>query len=394
LGVLLHEISDFFVSTGIVTMLSVAKLLSLMAVVLHYIACGWYLMGKESGEPSETWIGEWQGLTNPDFYLVSFHWAIAQFTPAPISIGPKNRLERLFNVGMIFMGVAVVSSIVGSLTALISQSRQKSYQRIVEEETLRKFLIANNISQELARRIQYHSKQRHSRKKFVTEDMIPVLSTLPDYLRRDMRYEVNMNILSFAPFFIGLNDAQVVAVRILCDVGVKNSPVDKGSVPFYTNTPCSSVYFISTGQFTYSPDSSIGVHALEVAQRELQHGDYLSEAVLWCKWEHQGMLEAASVGSMQIISHKTFGQIMAEHYEAHQFCCEYASRFLRKMTQQVNTHSNLDDLFHPEISFLDEALDRRVVEMSSSRRRSLMSSGSVAQERINQTRSGRSETEQ
>lgn len=367
LGNLCRDVSDFILSAHVLSMLNVVKLLALMAIVLHYIACMWYMIGKETGQSQESWLTEWldKGYSSQDFYLISFHWAIAQFTPAPIPFGPVNQRERFFNVCALFIGVAVVSSIIGSLTALISQSRQKAYEQIVQDDALRKFLMDNQVTQELGRRITRFCKRGHGKEMRMTEDMLPMLQTLPGYLRKDMRFEVHMGKLGVCPFLQALNEVQEVALRSLCDTGIIERPVDNGSVPFYNDTECANLYFLLFGHFVYLPNAertsscwstSRNKDVLDVQTRELHgslhHGNFLCEPALWCKWRHQGLLQANSSGLLLILSTKTFGQIMSEHPGALIFCCEHAQAFIQEMLACHASNKAIDDLFHP---FEDEA---------------------------------------
>merc|ERR1712129_490967 len=104
--------------------------------------------------------------------------------------------------------------------------------------------------------------------------------------------------------------------------------VDKGGVPLYRGALCMNVFFISSGDFVYFPNSAAHFHSLEVDAHQMKHGDYLCEAALWCKWRHQGFLEAASSGALHTIPVKSFCDIMVDHAEAHVFCCDFASKFL------------------------------------------------------------------
>lgn len=361
------DISVMIMSSQTLAASKLLKLLAIMAVVLHYIACAWYLLGRTSGEPHETWLGEWidRGFSQMDFYLISFHWAIAQFTPAPISIAPVNQQERAFNVCAVLLGVAVVSSIIGSLTAVISQFRQKAAEKIEDEDNLRKFLQDNDVTLELRRRITHFFAQAQGKGGRVTEDMLPLLNVLPGYLRIDMRYEVHMHKLSVSPVLTCLKDAHEHVLKGVCDSGVVERTVDNGSTPFYSDTECASLYFLLQGRFAYYSEvenntqvqSQVGtmnngvsngvspVHHVE--SHYLHPGEYLCEPALWCQWMHQGQLQASSNGMLLVLSTTAFSKIVAKHRGALSFCCEHAGVYIHCMQERRSQGEVVDDLFHP-----------------------------------------------
>merc|ERR1740121_581169 len=93
-------------------------------------------------------------------YLISFHWTLAQFLPAPNDDHPQNVYERSFAVVVLLTGFVVFSSILGRVIALITDSRQKTYKRMKDKEMLRKFFNDNLISNGLAMRITHYTSQQ------------------------------------------------------------------------------------------------------------------------------------------------------------------------------------------------------------------------------------------
>merc|ERR1712110_945099 len=144
-----------------------------------------------------------------------------------------------------------------------------------------------------------------------------------------------------------------MGLRSICDVAVVERPVDNGSVPFYNDTECASIYFLIFGRFAYFPTGSDAEHQERHASgTELETGAFLCEPAIWCKWRHRGLLQASSAGLLLVLSTKSFHQIVSEHPAAHTFCCEFASVFMQKMTDHVEP---IDDLFHP-VEFTDDVM--------------------------------------
>merc|ERR1712032_620214 len=73
LGHLAHDVS----SEAITTVLGIVKLLLLLILVTHYVACMWRMLAMDSDEP-ETWRGKFLESSPGQHYdyLISMHWAL------------------------------------------------------------------------------------------------------------------------------------------------------------------------------------------------------------------------------------------------------------------------------------------------------------------------------
>merc|ERR1719444_402765 len=97
--------------------------------------------------------------SKPYLYLMAYHWTMAQFLPAPNADHPRNPWERLYTVAVLFAGFMVFSSTLGSVTALITQTRKTAYQSLREEHITRRFFKDNCISHELGTTIMHYLAQ-------------------------------------------------------------------------------------------------------------------------------------------------------------------------------------------------------------------------------------------
>merc|ERR1719330_101728 len=102
----------------------VSKLLIGLGVIVHFFACTWYLVGLISIDHElDSWLSPLvdEDASNLYRYLVAYHWCMAQFTPAPNNFHPQNWRERLCAVSVLFIGLILFTSLLGSITALINQ---------------------------------------------------------------------------------------------------------------------------------------------------------------------------------------------------------------------------------------------------------------------------------
>lgn len=73
----------------------VPRLMLLVVIANHFIACSWYALG-ESQPLEESWLSQLDPVESSMLYryAVSFHWTMSQFTPAPNNFHPKNAEDR------------------------------------------------------------------------------------------------------------------------------------------------------------------------------------------------------------------------------------------------------------------------------------------------------------
>merc|ERR1712194_340510 len=98
-------------------------------------------------------------MQHPDYndmffrYVVSFHWSLCQFTPAPNNYHPVTLTERLFAILTLIVGFIVFSSFLGSITTVLTQIRKGAARRQEDDIALRDFLAENEVSVDLGNRI-------------------------------------------------------------------------------------------------------------------------------------------------------------------------------------------------------------------------------------------------
>merc|ERR1712048_607574 len=91
------------------SMLDIIRLVLLLILFNHILACFWYVIGKNPflcNHYSGADICEGTWLTQPDMqnrsdlyhYLSALHWSVTQMTPASMELVPINAGERLVNV--------------------------------------------------------------------------------------------------------------------------------------------------------------------------------------------------------------------------------------------------------------------------------------------------------
>lgn len=342
-----EEVCEVVFSAWLVTCFSIARLILILALVVHYIACAWYTVGMSRHGKEESWITRWVNRQASDLYLytISFHWTMAQFLPAPSPDHPLNFHERVFTIGVLFTGFVVFSSTMGSVTALITTSRKQAYQKMVEGHTIRRFFVDNSVSHVLASRIMHSINQiSANRKAMVVESDLPKLKGIPAVLRMDLHYHMHMQQLAACPFFDTF-DAHSPALREICDCAVFENMYMADDMPFLYRAPGTAMRFVKSGNLDYfhgqaQEQSFFGSNATPIRAK-----DYLSEVALWVAWEHKGYVVATCTSIVIRVDVDPFVQVIQKHTRAFWHCAAYADVLVRHMEDTVRSNLPIDDTF-------------------------------------------------
>merc|ERR1712151_526597 len=108
----------------------IAEVIKLMVFILmlnHFIACGWWMIGRASLSLE---LNSWITWSEPfrDFgvgyqYATSLHWTLTQFTPASMDVVARNILERFYSIIVLIFAMVAFSSIIGSITSSMTVIR-------------------------------------------------------------------------------------------------------------------------------------------------------------------------------------------------------------------------------------------------------------------------------
>eukprot|EP00435_Cladocopium_sp_Y103_P069885 s251_g34.t1 len=167
-----------------------------MFVLQHIIACGWYGIG-EIAEESEgkrltafVPLGEAERTFNYQ-YSTCLHWAFAQLGIGSVEIDPETTQERIFCIGVAFVGLISFSTLVSTVTSLMS-NLQKAQDQDPEQQLfrdLRHFLHHNDIPIELSQRvtrfIQHAYRAQTSRS---VDSEVAIFGLLSKSLRAELQF--------------------------------------------------------------------------------------------------------------------------------------------------------------------------------------------------------------
>lgn len=220
-GIAINELLGSINSEKMSTVIGVLRLLVLITIVNHYIACLWWWLSQQTEQRS--WQDEF--LPEPSLgyaYSTALHWALTQFTPASMEVVPVNVYERIFVCTVIIMAMVVFSSFVSSITQAMTHMRSVHARKLAQQSTVRKFFLTHNICRDLARRVKHFIKQHDllsGRRIKVTD--VDTFNLLPRLIQEELREEAFLPILRSHPLFRLSASTCPRAMRQVCTSAVE-----------------------------------------------------------------------------------------------------------------------------------------------------------------------------
>eukprot|EP00429_Kryptoperidinium_foliaceum_P018481 CAMPEP_0176029556 /NCGR_PEP_ID=MMETSP0120_2-20121206/14525_1 /TAXON_ID=160619 /ORGANISM="Kryptoperidinium foliaceum, Strain CCMP 1326" /LENGTH=702 /DNA_ID=CAMNT_0017362783 /DNA_START=63 /DNA_END=2172 /DNA_ORIENTATION=+ len=331
---LLERVADVMISRAVLTFLNILKLLGGVALVTHFIACGWYAVGTWHGRgKSLGWVSQFDGASKPYLYITAFHWSMAQFTPAPNNVHPTNFEERVFALLALFLGLVLFTSLIGRVTALLAQSRRQAYEQLVEAEKLRELCVRKKVPLALSNRIiRFLTTKRASGDKSVTEDEVTNLKQIPTSMLAELRYSMYSGVIGLAPVLSLMRGAQRALLSDICYTAVKEMRVPRDYELFTFGAKGKHVFFVVHGEFSYDQSSGMSFKASDgIDGRRVVHGAWLSEGTLWTAWRHRGLCGVVSPGSVVTLDAEEFRTVVQHFEPSLHLLRKYAQQFLRRL---------------------------------------------------------------
>jgi len=285
---LFHQICEYILSPTLIMFTNILRLLLILSILVHYIACAWVAVGFSSLHANEdSWLSQLVGRSIPSGYLytISFHWTMAQFLPAPAVEHPKNMYELIFTIFVLWFGFVVFSSTLGSVTALITQARKVAYDQMIENQTMRQFFEQNHVSRSVANRV-LHFQALSKKSACITVKDVPIVEKLPTLLRERLMHEVHMQTLSEYPLFVVLDRQWCEVIKKMCVESMHDAVYKKDEEPFQFCRKALCMRFVRTGLLHYVPGKS----SADAEARICECGNELYQDSDFCrkcgkKWE-------------------------------------------------------------------------------------------------------------
>jgi hypothetical protein len=267
------------------------------------------------------------------------HWAIAQFTPGPQQIQPQNSWERAYTVLVLLFGMVIFSSFIASVTQARMQMSKMMSKFERDFWLLRKFCRQNKISPQLRSRMKRYIDLVvvPAQQKLNTPDVV-LIPRLSPYIRAQLTTEIFSQSLGVHPFFARLISGNHSVMDHICTQCVEVTALACGDVAFVGGQVAHFMYLITGGVLDYIPISD------QHGWAKVEKGQWISEAVFWTRWMHQGQMQASVESKAMTIDGAKLRDILQKNGLVMDFVREYGYAFCGNMNRYLRTQGMPSDM--------------------------------------------------
>lgn len=186
-----------------------------MALVIHLVACCWFLVARAEGFPADSWV--WRlgvlDMSPGDQYTVSLYWTVVTLSTVGYGdVVPGTRIERIVAACWMLFTILFVSFTVGSMSATLGVLSSKANVLATKLAAIDEFGTQAGISKDLTIKlkgaVKYSSLHQASTQRLKRS----IFSELPKALKFEVAMEMHQGAAKAISFFAEKDKAFVVAV--------------------------------------------------------------------------------------------------------------------------------------------------------------------------------------
>jgi voltage-gated potassium channel len=220
---------SYAMSPGILRM---ANFLFWMAVLAHWLACGWLAIGgiPNEGEPATR-------------YIKGLYWCVTTLTTVGYGdITPQNNVQRIYTIFVMIAGVGFYGFVIGNVASLLSSLDVARSRFLEKTEQIDAFLRHHAIPPSLRDRIHDYYQYLWESKLGAGEDEL--LTDLVHQLKTDIMLHIRKPLIEKVPVFANAGETFLREVIYL----LKPQVYLPGDIIIRQGELGDSMYFLSSGE--------------------------------------------------------------------------------------------------------------------------------------------------
>jgi hypothetical protein len=307
--------------------LRITKLVIGVFLLIHWIACGWFLVSVVEGFPADSWVAAAgiHGLGTGTQYLRSLYWGFVTTTTVGYGdITPSRNAEYAFTIFVMVAGASMYALIIGSIASLVSSVdavRASFWQRV---DGISQYLRTRGVPDRLQSQIQDYYEYIWDRYRGAAAQQ--VLRDLPDSIRLEVVFHLARDLIDQVPLFRkaggALRSALLMALEPMVFV--------PGSYVVREGEVATGLYFVSSGR------SVIAREEEEQVFGELEPGDYFGDLSLLLGERRTASVRALTHMDVFFLSSRDFERLKTEYPEFKDALREIASGKSDKLADLVS----------------------------------------------------------
>lgn len=273
-------------------MLRLAFLAFWVALLAHWIACGWIAIDGPASGPADL----------PP-YQSALYWTITTLTTVGYGdITPIGQGQTAFTMVTMALGAAMYGYIIGNVASLLANIDVVRARHLGRLETINNFMRDRDVPRDLQARVRdYYNYRWESRMGQQTE----MLADLPKPLRVDIAMHLNRAILRKVPMF------EKATEEFLRQLVLRLEPMVfvPGQALMYRGEPGHQLFFINRGSVeVLGPDDTAVVATLS-------DGDFVGEMALLSSQPRANTVRAVEYCNVYALDRAGFDQVLDEFPE-------------------------------------------------------------------------------
>ncbi len=286
--------------------LRITKLVVGVFVLIHWIACGWFLVAVVEGFPADSWV-VLAGIESLDVgsqYLRSLYWGFVTTTTVGFGdITPSRNAEYLFTLVVMIVGASMYALIIGSIASLvraIDAAKSTFWDRV---EGVNRYLQNRGVPLELQAQVQAYYEYLWDRHRGVSTQRF--LEDLPDPIRLDVLYHLTRDLTERVPLFTHADEPLRNALLMHLEPQV----FVPGSYVVREGEVATGLYFVGSGRLAIRGEGDTKSFG------EFEAGDYFGDLSLLLGERRTGSVYALSHCDIFFLPSTAFNRLRADYPE-------------------------------------------------------------------------------
>ncbi|XP_037319632.2 potassium voltage-gated channel subfamily H member 4-like isoform X1 [Pungitius pungitius] len=243
-------------------------LMSVFALLAHWMACIWYMIGRKEIETNETWDIGWLhelgkrletpyinstvgGPTVRSSYIAALYFTLSSLTSVGFgNVCANTDAEKIFSICTMLIGALMHALVFGNVTAIIQRmySRRSLYHTRMTD--LKDFIRVHRLPEQIKQRMLEYFQTTWSVNNGI--DANELLHDFPDELRADIAMHLNKDILQL-PVFKGASRGCLRSLSL----HIKTSFCVPGEYLIRQGDALHANYFVCSGSLEVLKDSMV-----------------------------------------------------------------------------------------------------------------------------------------
>ena len=286
--------------------LRIGKLLLTVIVVLHLVACVWFLVPFFGDFPDQSWVVS-EGIEDAapgTQYIRSLYWAVVTATTVGYGdITPNRNVEYVLSMLVIVIGASMWAFIIGNFASLLSNldSTQTAFWTRVELVT--QFLRSRGVPPDVNENVRGFYEYTWGRYRGADERHL--LTDLPAPLRLEVLSHLAHEVLERVPLFRHCGD--VLRDELL--LALEPTIMTPGGLAVREGEMANGIYFVSRGTVEVLSDAGVTSHGT------LEEGDYFGDLSLLLGERRTASARALTYCDLLVLPKREFERIKYDYPE-------------------------------------------------------------------------------